>query len=274
MGLAHYPEFPATAGYRFNRCNLPPEIHGSVLFQKFPQAIELDGVNELHQGFFRSLQAYDRAETRAICFRDYMSACFLLDHPDQAGYSPQARVPRAKADYLRLLRGWMFDSDSQEAAVLKGWVESRFGLRTRYHRTPLGDEGSESYQNFQRQRARGLYNTNALEAQLDLLYAWCQYELRRRFPDRTHSSLYRGANGWSRHDVLSFCGGSRYVLLLNNLNSFTSSKDCADAFGDCLMKVDVPMARIVWFPGLLPGVLPGEDEYLVLGGLAEVERLG
>ena len=273
MDPAHYPVFPASAGLRLNRCNLPAEVHGSVLFQKSPQPLELDGVAELHRAFFRSLQPVTQLESRALCFRYYMSACFLLDHPEQAGFSPAGKMPRRKADYLRLLRGWMFDADSQEAAVLKGWAESRFGLRTRYHRGLLGEEDSETWRAYQQQRARGLYNTNALEAQLDLLYAWCQYELQHRFPGRRHLPLYRGANGWRQHEILQSLGDKRYVLLLNNLNSFTSSKDCAHAFGDHLLQVEVPLARVVWFPGLLPGVLPGEEEYLVLGGLAEVERL-
>ena len=63
------------------------------------------------------------------------------------------------------------------------------------------------------------------------------------------------------------------LVLLNNLNSFSSEKDYADAFGDQLIKVDVPLVKLLYFPGLLPGVLPGEQEYLVIGGLYQVTLL-
>lgn len=270
---AQYPALPGHAALSLNRCNLPARVLGSVAFQKAPQWLWLDGVMELHQAFFHSLKPFEKAATRASCFRDYMSSCFLLDHLDQAGLNPDAACARPRADFLRMLRGWMFDADSREAAVLKGWVESRFGLRPGYHLGPVGSYHSDSYRMFQAARAQGLYNTNALEAQLDVLYAWCQYELRRRWPDTLHFSLYRGANGWRQHDVLASLPDNRHILLLNNLNSFSSDKEHADAFGDTLLVTEVPAAKILWFPGLLPGVLPGEKEFLVIGGLYDVQRL-
>ena len=278
--LMQYPALPAHAMLTLNRCNLPAVVLGSVAFQLAPQPLWLDGVMELHRAFFQSLHAFDKAESRASCFRDYMSSCFLLDHLDQAGLNHQGNVCRPKADFLRTLRGWMFDADSQEAAVLKGWAESRFGLLPRYHQGPLGDYHSESWLRFQALRARGLYNTNALEAQLDVLYAWCQYELKRRFPGQSHWTLFRGINHWQQHDVMppeiraeNSRDRQQALVLLNNLNSFSSEKDYADAFGDQLIKVDVPLVKLLYFPGLLPGVLPGEQEYLVIGGLYQVTLL-
>jgi len=268
-----YPGLPQNAGLSLNRCNLPAAVLGGVAYQKCPQPLSLDGVMELHRAFFRSLKPFDKVATRASCFRDYMSSCFLLDNLDQAGLNKDGNFVRPKADYLRTLRGWMFDADGQEAAVLKGWVESRFGLLAQHHLGKLGDYDSSSYRAFQSARARGLYNTNALESQLDLLYAWCQYELHQRYPDIKHFQLFRGANRWSQHDVLSHGGKEQYVILLNNLNSFSEDKECADAFGDCLLECSVPLTKILYFPGLLPGVLPGEKEFLVIGGLYEVTRL-
>ena len=45
-------------------------------------------------------------------------------------------------EYLRVVRGWAFDPDGREAAVLKGWVESRFGLMPRHHGESLREAGS------------------------------------------------------------------------------------------------------------------------------------
>lgn len=273
LEAAQYPLLTADACLTINRCQLPARILGSVSFQHFPQPLLLDGVHELHRLFFAGLQAVAEPEMRALHFRDYMSAGFLLDHPERAGLNPAGHFSRPRADYLRVLRGWMFDSDSQEAAVLKGWAESRFGLLTRYHQGPLTAGDSEDYLVFQRQRARGLYNTNALEAQLDCLFAFCQYELQRRLAGVQHLTLYRGTNGWQQQEVLQQRSAQRFVLLLNNLNSFTSSRHYAEAFGDYLLEVQVPVSKLLYFPGLLPGVLPGEEEYLLIGGLYEVKRL-
>jgi len=59
-----------------------------------------------------------------------------------AGLTGQQSKSRAKASYLRVVRGWAFDPDGREAAVLKGWVESRFGLMPRHHGESLREPGS------------------------------------------------------------------------------------------------------------------------------------
>jgi len=135
-----YATLPAYARRSINRCNLPAIILGSLTFQQSPAPLLIDGVWELHGELFRSLEPVQDAATRAEYFKDYMRASFLLDDPDQAGFDPDTQgVKRAKADYLRLLRGWMFNADSLEGAVLKYWVESRFGLIPRSHRGTLRD---------------------------------------------------------------------------------------------------------------------------------------
>lgn len=60
------------------------------------------------------------------------------------------------------------------------------------------------------------------------------------------------------------------MILLNNLNSFTCSRERACEFGDYILAVDVPLTKIFFHCGLLPGVLQGEDEFLVIGGVVDV----
>jgi NAD+--dinitrogen-reductase ADP-D-ribosyltransferase len=60
------------------------------------------------------------------------------------------------------------------------------------------------------------------------------------------------------------------VLLLNNINSFSRSRERAGEFGDDLLAVDVPLPKLAFFSRLLPGMLRGEDEYVVIGGLYRV----
>lgn len=178
---------------------------------------------------------------------------------------------RSRADYLKLLRGWLFDPDGREAAVLKGWVESRFGLLARSHKGPLGDYTGDRYRAYIKERALGLYNTNALETQPDLVYSFCQHELARRLPGRAHLRLYRRVNRLDEHEILAQPQPGSFVLLLNNLSSFTATRERADEFGDRVLVCNVPLVKLLYFPGLLPGLLQGEDEHLAIGGLYEVE---
>lgn len=261
---------PRSARLPINRCNLPPGILGGLTFQRAPVALELDGVAQLHKGFFELLDTLDAPVQRAEAFAMHMNACFYLDQPEQAGYTDQQDRKRHKADYLRMVRGWSFDSDSREGAALKGWVESRFGLLPRHHAGPIRDLSGEAYRKYLEMRATAVYGTNALEAQFDLLYTYCQYELARQLPGQTHLTLYRGVNRVDEHETLATLNSKQRIVLLNNLNSFTSNRERADEFGDYLLVAQVPVAKVAFYSKLLPEMLKGEDEYTVIGGMYEV----
>lgn len=262
-----HPVLPQRASLPINRCNLPAKILGSLTFQHHPVALYIDGVDTLHRALFDTLDAIVDSESRARYFIDYQSVHFLLHKPEEAGGDESSR---SRADYLRLLRGWLFDSDGKEGAVLKSWVESRFGLMPRHHRGLLSDYSGEGYQHYLADRSLGLYNTNALEAQLDLLYAFCQYQRARIHEGGELLILYRGVNRIDDYEVVARSGRHHAVLLLNNLNSFTSDRDRASEFGDHIIETVVPASKLLWYPGLLAGHLQGEQEYLVIGGLYAV----
>lgn len=261
---------PAGARLLFNRCNLPAVALGSLSYQRHPVPLELDGVRVIHADLFRRLERLGCPKERAFQFMDYMAVYFSLERPEESGFDEHVRIRRNKADYLRMLRGWLFNPDGREGAVLKGWVCSRFGLLTRYHGGLLDGVESPTHQNYLAMQSAGIYNTNFLEGQLDLLYTFCQYELTRRRPEEKHLRLYRGVNHLEEHDVLAKLEKRRRVVLLNNLNSFTTQRERADEFGDAIMETDVPLPKIMFFNQLLPGVLKGEEEYMVVGGVYEV----
>ncbi len=263
------PSLPQWARLPINRCNLPAVILGSVTFQRHPTDLLLDGVAELHADLFHRLDGIDEPSVRATAFRDYVAVHFCLESLDAAGLTDPSQ-PRANANWLRTLRGWSFDADGREGAVLKGWVESRFGLVPRFHGEPLRDFTGPAYRRYQEMRAAGLYGTNALESQLDLLCAYCQYEFRRTTPTVAAIELYRGINRIGDHELLAG-NGRRQVVLFNNLTSFTRSRERAGEFGDYILVARVPVAKVFFQCGLLPGVLRGEDETLVIGGAYEVE---
>ena len=262
---------PAFAASSLNRCNIPAVVLGCHTYQQHPVPLAIDGVAELHGDFFRALDAIQSADERAVHFRQYMCSAFLLDHIDEAGFSPEnCAIRRDKADYLRLLRGWMFNPDGVEGAVIKRWVESRFGLLTLNHCGLLDGVSSAAYKSYHTDYVRGLYNTNALESQLDLLYSYCQYEQQRRWPERTHWLLYRGVNNIDEHNRLGDTADGQQLLLLNNLNSFSCDRDLSDTFGDIILETSVPVTKLLYFPELLSGVLKGESEYMVIGGVYQV----
>jgi NAD+--dinitrogen-reductase ADP-D-ribosyltransferase len=268
------PGLPKAARLPINRCNLPAEILGGLTFQGAPTALAIDGVAALHRPLFDLLDDMADAAERARRFLGYMEAHFRLSQPEEAGLTPDQPRGRAKASYLRVVRGWAFDPDGREAAVLKGWVESRFGLMPRHHGDSLREPGSPAWQRYVEMRAAGLYGTNALEAQLDLLYAYGQYELARQFPQRTHLRLYRGVNRLADHEIVAdgdaHSGPEAKVVLLNNVSSFSRSRERAGEFGDTILSVDVPLPKLAFFSQLLPGMLKSEDEYVVIGGLYRV----
>jgi len=242
----------------FNRCNLPASLLGSLSFQQHPVPLTLDGVSTLHRSLFKHLQAMPDAAARAQRFMDYMTVHFCLEALEEAGLDANSKQKRANANYLRVLRGWGFDSSGREGAVLKGWVESRFGLAVQYHQG-----------NFLLDRCKGLYGTNALESQLDLVYTYCQYELGLLHSLQSHLTLYRGVNALDEYRVLER-DGKRAVVLLNNVSSFTHSRERADEFGDYVIEARVPVVKVLGYYDLLPKLLRGEGEFLVVGGVYEV----
>ena len=179
--------------------------------------------------------------------------------------------------YVHLLRAWGADSNGHAGAVLKAWVESRFGILATYHNGRLADDPA-ARETFLIDRTRGTAKSIGILMQLDLLYTFCQDELRRRFPGTQCKTLYRGTHDpeeYAIHNHNRQIAGRRLTLVqLNNLSSFTSDPEVAWEFGSSAWEVQVPLAKIVFFSGLLPkSLLSGESEHLVLGGYYQVRAL-
>lgn len=255
----------------FNLCSLPPWAIASRHFNRHPQPLEIQGVRSANRLLFERLDRLEESEARALLFNDYMDVRFQL-HQWQRECSVGSRKS-LKNSYLRFLKGWMFDSNSAEGAVLKGWIESRLGLGPTFHGQPIDDVHGEAYRRFQIDRMRGAARTNAIFAQLDLLYEFVQYELiRQQTP--LHLTLFRGIHDFSEHRLIEQHDRRCCLLRLNNLNSFTSDFERAWEFGSRVLKTAVPRPKIFFRGDLLPSaLLKGEDEVLVIGGDYEVEVL-
>jgi NAD+--dinitrogen-reductase ADP-D-ribosyltransferase len=252
-----------------NLCNLPPWAIASPHFNRNPQPIEIQGVRRAHRFLFDRLERVTDPGERAAAFHDYMDVAFQLGHWDEERSALGRKSLRNS--YRRYLRGWMFDANSIEGAALKGWVESRIGIPPTFHREPIEDIHTDAYARYMADRTRAMARTSAIFAQLDVLYEFVQTELRRTRPGQTSVTLYRGVHDFSEHRILEETGKDRCLLRLNNLNSFTANFERAWEFGTRVLEAVVPLPKVFFEAGLLPGlVAQGEEELLVIGGDYEV----
>ena len=255
-----------------NFCDVPPWAIASRHFNHHPKRLEIQGVRANHQRLFRLLDQLPDREQRGCQFHDYMDVAFQLHQWEQE--SSRSGRKSLKNSYLRFLRGWMFDANSREGAVLKGWVESRMGLPPTFHGEPISSLQDAAYQNYLVERMQGSVRTNAIMAQFDLLYEFVQYELHRSEPQMTHLRLWRGIHDFSEERSLERLTGRRQLVRINNLVSFTTDFERAWEFGSKVLQVEVPTVKVFFRGDLLPSsLLKGEGEVMVIGGEYEVEVL-
>jgi NAD+--dinitrogen-reductase ADP-D-ribosyltransferase len=166
------------------------------------------------------------------------------------------------------------DASSVEGAVLKGWVESRMGIAPTFHREPLRDRDDPAWARYVADRTRGHARTSAIDAQLDLVYAFTQSELARRAPGERWLTLWRGQNDLAAHEIVETLGPREWIVRLNNLCSFTDDRERAWEFGDVVLEARVGVPRVFFAGHLLPrSILKGEREILVIGGDLRVRRI-
>ena len=255
-----------------NLCNLPPWAIASRHYNRHPQPLEIQGVRQANRLLFERLAGLADPLQRAAQFHDYMDVTFQL-HQWQQEASSRSRKS-LKNSYLRFLRGWMFDSNSVEGAVLKGWVESRFGLPPTFHNEAIDDIHGEAYFRYSVARMQGSARTSALNQQFDVLYEFVQAELARRHPEKSHFTLYRGINDFAEHRILETLAKNHHLVRLNNLVSFTTDFERAWEFGSRVLEARVPLAKVFFQGDLFPrSLLKGEGEVLVIGGEYEVKVL-
>lgn len=254
-----------------NLCELPAWVIASEGFNDAPAPLHLAGVRESNRHLFKKLDAEPCSKKRSQIFHEYLDVKFALHQWREFTGKASSSL---RNSYQRYLCGWGIDSNSIEGAVMKNWVLTRFGIRPTYHRGVLHYRDGEEDQRFAIDRMKGSARTNAIDAQLDLLYEFCQYELKQRWPERRTQILYRGTNDPEEHPVRQTEEKFKCVVRLNNLVSFTANRERAWEFGSTVWKTTVACSKIVFFSGLLNNsLLNGEDEYLVIGGDYHVQEL-
>jgi len=256
--------------YTTNLVGVSSQLLASVDFNDFPQRLWISGTRASHKGLFSLLAESQTQSQAADMFDEYMAAAFDLAKRKSRDSDGAAHYSRSS--YLKLLQGWGFDSNGQPGAVLKGWVESRFGIVPTFHRQPLLQFPSDAWIRYLEEKLSSRFHNNCIQLQLDILYEYAQWSLERYRPFAgTHVQLYRGIHRGEAHFLQGSLKERRGVIRLNNLVSFSRSRERAEEFGDIVVCAAVPLAKILFFPGLLNDqVLNGEAEVLVIGGDFEV----
>ena len=253
--------------YSTNLVGIPAPLLASSAFNAHPQSLRIAGARECSAGLFALLERCRDADQASEIFEHYMSLVFGLAKPaGGAAARPESR--RWRASYLKLLQGWGLDANGPAGAVLKGWVESRFGIFPTFHKEIIRRISSGAWTTYVEEKMSSRFHNNAIYTQLDLLFEFCQWALEQLFaPGETHITLYRGINSFDEHKILRQIDKRTVVMRLNNLTSFSSDRDIADCFGDTILTVRVPVAKVAFFNSLLSThPLKGEGEYLVVGG--------
>lgn len=262
------PEVVSRKGHSTNLVGIPTGLLASDAFNRSGLPLRLAGVRELNHGLFKMLEQAESAEQASASFAAYMEVVFGL-YPEQRRRSNADHEGRRRyrSSYARLLRGWAYDSNGPEGAVLKGWVESRFGLFPTFHKEALAKFSSPAWTRYVEEKMGSRFHNNAIFSQLDLVYEFAQWSLARFQPQRKVLSLYRGVNDYAEHPVIETLDKRTVVIRLNNLVSFTSQRDIASWFGSYILEAQVPASKIAFFNALLPNdPLKGESEFLVIGG--------
>ena len=262
---------PPACGHTTNLVGVPTGLLASPIFNEHPVPLKIAGVRETNPGLFGLLDRANDPEDAARLFQDYMGVVFGI-HQEQREGVDSAGVRRYRSSYLRLLKGWGYDTNSREGAVLKGWVESRFGLFPTFHKHPISAFSSEAWMTYVEEKMSSRFHNNSIYTQLDVLYEFCQCSLARFFQiGRKNMTLYRGVNDFVEHQTVSVIDKRTRIIRLNSLVSFSSERDIAGQFGDYIMETRVPTAKVLFFNALLPRApLQGEAEYLVIGGEYQV----
>jgi len=260
--------------YSTNLVGVPAPLLASTAFNANPVALSIAGTREAHAGLFALLErSRDLSEARDM-FVHYLVIAFGLRKPEphELASLGAAERRRWRSSWRKLLQGWGMDANGAAGAVLKGWVESRFGLVPSFHKAPLARFPSPAWVAYLQEKAASRYNSNNIHQQLDLLYEFCQWALRRYAPSgartpQRHLRLWRGSNQCEEQVVAGSLQDRHCTVRLNNIVSFSLSQEDASCFGDWVFEVQVPSCKLLVFPDLLPGqIMQGEREVLALGG--------
>lgn len=258
--------------YSTNLVGLSSRLLSSVEFNAAPETLRIAATRATYSGLFALLDDVGELQEAADVFARYMELAFGVTKRRKGADDAEDR--HRKSSYIKLLQGWGFDANSRPSAVLKGWVESRFGIAPTFHNGSLEHFPSEPWMRYLEEKLGSRFHNNCIQLQLDLLYEYCQWCLERFVrPERgAHLTLFRGIERVEARFLRGSVRERRGVLRLNNLVSFSTSREHSESFGELIITARIPLEKVLFYPGILVDqVLNGEGEVLVIGGDFEVD---
>lgn len=211
-------------GHSTNLVGASTAFLADVAFNESSRRLTISGVREMNGPLFEMLGQAESLVEAGEAFSTYMTAMFGIDAEQRERRAGRARF---RSSFLRLIKGWGYDSNSPEGAVLKGWVESRFGIPPLFHKTPIRRIGSGAWTTYVEEKMSSRFHDNSIYAQLDLLYEFCQWAFRQFVaPECARLTLYRGVNGLEEHEIVERLDGRRLLLRLNNLFIHRRPRHC------------------------------------------------
>ncbi|RBP04139.1 NAD+--dinitrogen-reductase ADP-D-ribosyltransferase [Roseiarcus fermentans] len=257
-----------------NLIGLPTDFLASADYAAAPCELHISGVREMNAPLFEMLALANDIDEASEALAKYMTAMFGLE-AQQLREEARGMGPPFRHSFVRLLIGWGLDSSSRDAAVLKGWVESRFGLAPAHHGAKITSFSDPAWATYVEHKMGSGFHANSIFAQLDLVYEYVQWALATLVrPGETHLRLYRGADR-VEDQVVRRLNVRQPVLRLNSLSSFTTDRAVADSFGSVVVSVEAPLTKILFASALMSFfAFRAEREVLLIGGdyPATVER--
>ncbi len=176
-------------GHSSNLVGLPTDFLASCDFNDQPMPVHISGAREMNDNLFKMLQLASDLQEAGEAFNSYMYAMFGLD-PQQRDEKNRGQTRRYRSSFLQLIKGWGIDSNGPEGAVLKGWVESRFGIFPTYHKEMISRISNGAWTTYIMEKMSSRFHNNTIYTQLDLLYEFCQWTLENMVapePDSHHA---------------------------------------------------------------------------------------
>ena len=164
-------------GHSTNLLGLPSELLASFVFNDDPVPLHIWGVREMNPSLFDMLAQADDLADAGEAFTCYMMAMFGIDPEQREGAGLGTGRRRYRSSFLRLIEGWGFDSNGQAGAVLKGWVESRFGIGPSFHKEVIERVSTRAWTTYVEEKMSSRFHNNAIYVQLDLLFEFCQWAI-------------------------------------------------------------------------------------------------
>ena len=112
-------------GHSSNLLGVPMELLVHRNFNDDPIPLHISGVREMNPNLFEMLDQASDLLDAGEAFTCYMMAMFGIDREqreDAPGPQTGAKPRRYRSSFLRLIKGWGYDSNGPEGAVLRaGW---------------------------------------------------------------------------------------------------------------------------------------------------------